>query len=95
MVSYRLTLQAKADLKRIYRYGVLKFGVNRADTYYETLHQRFSKLAENPFQYQAVDNIRPGYRRCPCGADTIYYRVYGDCVEIARILGRQDSGQNL
>ena len=30
------------------------------------------------------------YRRSPCGADSIYYRVDGNDVEIMSIIGRQD-----
>jgi toxin ParE1/3/4 len=40
--------------------------------------------------YQAVDDIREGYRRSVCGVDSIYYRVDGDIVEIMAILGQQD-----
>jgi toxin ParE1/3/4 len=47
-------------------------------------------LAEQPFLYQAVDDIRGGYRRSVCGVDSIYYRVKGDTVEIMAILGQQD-----
>ncbi|MBL4583357.1 MAG: type II toxin-antitoxin system RelE/ParE family toxin [Pseudomonadales bacterium] len=52
--------------------------------------QRFEELAEAPYQYQAVDHIREGYRRSVCGADSIYYRVNINTVEIMRILGKQD-----
>ena len=38
----------------------------------------------------AVDDIRAGYRRSVCGADSIYYRVQGDTVEILAIVGQQD-----
>jgi len=43
--------------------------------------------------YQAVDDIRAGYRRSVCGIDSIYYRVDGDTVEIMNILGRQDTNE--
>jgi toxin ParE1/3/4 len=47
-------------------------------------------LAARPYAYQAVDEIRPGYRRTVCGVDSIYYRVTDNIVEIMSILGRQD-----
>jgi toxin ParE1/3/4 len=37
-----------------------------------------------------VDYIKEGYRRCPCGSDTIYYRIYDNMVEIMAIVGMQD-----
>jgi toxin ParE1/3/4 len=47
-------------------------------------------LAKQPYSYQAVDDIREGYRRSVCGMDSIYYRVNGDTVEVMAILGQQD-----
>jgi len=44
----------------------------------------------NPILYQAVDEIREGYRRSVCGVDSIYYRVDGNTVEIMAIFGQQD-----
>ena len=38
----------------------------------------FEQLAENPWLYQAVDDIREGYRRSVCGVDSIYYRIDGE-----------------
>jgi len=90
MVNYRLTEDAKEDLRRIYRYGVIKFGEAQADLYYDTMFNHFEQIADNPYLYQAVDPIRKGYRRSVCGVDSIFYRVVDDTVEIISILGRQD-----
>lgn len=79
-----------ADLHRIYRRGVLKFGEAQADRYFNALFERFDELAEQPLQYQAVDDNRNGYRRSVCGVDSIYYRIVDNTVEIMRILGQQD-----
>jgi toxin ParE1/3/4 len=90
MASYRINEDAKADLQRIYRRGVLEFGEEQADRYFNALFERFDELAAQPYQYQAVDEIRRGYRRSVCGVDSIYYRIVGNTVEIMRILGQQD-----
>jgi len=90
MANYRITEDAKGDLQRIYRRGVLEFGEAQADQYFDAFFERFAELAEQPSLYQAVDEIRKGYRRSVCGSDSIYYRVVGDMVEIMRILGQQD-----
>jgi len=90
MGGYKLTEDAKNDLRRIYRYGVREFGETRADLYYDALFQRFEEIADNPCLYQTVDHIRRGYRRSVCGVDNIFYRIVGDTVEIVAILGRQD-----
>jgi len=90
MANYRISEYAKADLTRIYRRGVREHGEAAADQYYNTFFDRFEQLAKQPHLYQAVDDIREGYRRSVCGVDSIYYRVDGDTVEIMAILGQQD-----
>jgi toxin ParE1/3/4 len=90
MANYRIAEDAKADLRRIYRRGVREYGEAQADQYYDAFFDRFEELAEQPYLYQAVDDIREGYRRSVCGADSIYYRVDGDTVEVMAILGQQD-----
>jgi len=90
MGNYKLTEDAKNDLRRIYRYGVKEFGEAQADLYFDELFKQFEQIAENPFLYQAVDHIRKGYRRSVCGVDSIFYRVVDGTVEIISILSRQD-----
>jgi len=90
MVNYKINEEAKGDLQRIYRRGVLEFGAEQADRYFDAFFKHFEELAERRYQYQAVDDIREGYRRSVCGVDSIYYRVVDDTVEIMRILGQQD-----
>ena len=90
MANYRINEDAKADLQRIYRRGVLEFGEAQADRYFDALFDRFEEIAEQPLQYQAVDDIREGYRRSVCGVDSIYYCIVDNKVEIMRILGQQD-----
>ena len=90
MGTYRLTEDAKADLIRIYQRGLREYGEVQADAYYNAFFDRFEFLAEQPLSYPAVDVIRVGYRRSLCGADSIYYRVQGEVVEIMAIIGQQD-----
>ena len=90
MSSYKLTAHAKEDLYRIYLYGVATFGEQQADTYFARLTDAFANIAYNPLLYPAVDHIRPGYRRCPCGSESIYYRIKATHVEIVAIIDDQD-----
>ncbi len=90
MLTYRISNQAKADLIRIHHYGVKRFGVNQADKYFNSLFDHFEIIAKRPLSFEAVDFIKPGYRRCVCGVDSIYFRINDDIVEIMTIIGRQD-----
>lgn len=92
MADYRLSNEAKNDLIRIHQYGVKKFGKVQADKYFNTFFDYFDMIAERPFSYELVDYIKEGYRRCVCGADSIYFRINDNdnIVEIMAIIGRQD-----
>ena len=90
MSKYRLSNVAKEDLIRIHQFGIKRFGVTQADQYFETIFEYFDLIAKQPFIFEAVDFIKPGYRRCVCGSDSIYYRVENNIVEIMTIIGKQD-----
>jgi toxin ParE1/3/4 len=90
MTNYRLSEEAKEDLIRIYHYGVKRFGMVQADNYFENFFDCFEAIAERPFSFESVDHIKTGYRRCVCGADSIYFRLNVETVEIMAIVGRQD-----
>ncbi|WP_299897640.1 type II toxin-antitoxin system RelE/ParE family toxin [uncultured Aquimarina sp.] len=89
MTKYRLSNEAKNDLIRIHHYGVHKFGITQAGKYFDSFFEYFDMIAERPFSFESVDIIKKGYRRCVCGVDSIYFRVYEGVVEIMTIIGRQ------
>ena len=93
MTKYKLSNEAKEDLIRIHQYGVKRFGMNQADKYFDSFFDYFEIIAKRPLLFEAVDFIKPGYRRCVCGVDTIYFRIAEDVVEIMTIIGRQDLNQ--
>ncbi|HSH53323.1 MAG TPA: type II toxin-antitoxin system RelE/ParE family toxin [Bacteroidales bacterium] len=90
MAEYRLSNTAKEDLICIHHFGVEKFGTNQADKYFESFFDYFEIIAQRPFSFESVDYIKEAYRRCPCGSDTIYYRINDNMVEIMAIVGMQD-----
>lgn len=90
MAKYKLSNTVKEDLIRIHHFGVERFGIRQADKYFHEFFKYFEKIANNPFSFESVDHVRIGYRRCPCGSDTIYYRLKNGEVEIMSIIGKQD-----
>ncbi len=90
MAKYRLSNEAKKDIIRIHQYGVKKFGTAQADKYFNSFFENFELIAQRPLSFESVEYIKSGYRRCPCGADSIYYRIQDNIVEIISIIGRQD-----
>ena len=93
MGKYKLSNVAKDDLIRIHHYGVENFGIKQADKYFNAFFDNFELIAERPNSFEAVDFIKPGYRRCVCGVDSIYFRFDSEIVEIMTIIGRQDLNQ--
>lgn len=91
MRSYILTSDAKEDLRRIYYYGVFKFGANQADKYFNMLHDCFEEIQADPYLYPSASHFKKGYRSCVSGVDTIYFSIKDELtVEIITIIGRQD-----
>jgi toxin ParE1/3/4 len=90
MAEYRLSNAVKEDLIRIHHFGFEKFGIIQADKYFDTFFDYFEIISQRPFSFESVDYIKEGYRRCPCGSDTIYYRIIDNMVEIMAIVGMQD-----
>lgn len=89
--KYKLSLDAKQDLKNIYTYGYHRWGEKQADIYFNGFFDAFSKISKQPDHYPEVDHIREGYRRCVCGVDSIYFRQKNNEIEIMSIIGNQDT----
>lgn len=90
MANYRLSNAAKEDLIRIHHFGVERFGIAQADRYFDSFFDQFEMIAKWPLSFESIDYIKEGYRKCPCGSDTIYYRMNDNMVEIMTIIGMQD-----
>lgn len=90
MPKYKLTPDAKADLDRIFDFGIDTFGIDQAIKYMKEIKDRFDEVANNPLMYPAVDHIRQGYRRSVCGVHSIYYRIGNGAVEIMRLINHED-----
>lgn len=95
MAEYRLSNTAKEDLIRIHQYGIVKFGNNQANKYLDQFFDYFEIIAQRPMALESVDFIKSAYRRCVCGADSIFYRIENGVVEIMTIVGSQNINQIL
>ena len=48
MAVYDLSEAALKDIDRLYEYGILNFGLNQANKYYDALFAHFQQLTETP-----------------------------------------------
>lgn len=95
MTKYRLSNEAKNDLIRIHHYGVEKFGMTQADKYFESFFEYFDIISQRPYSFESAEYIKKDYRCCVCGADSIYFKVNEDIIDIMAIVGRQDLNEKL
>lgn len=95
MAKYRLSNEAKNDLTRIHHYEVEKFGMTQADKYFESFFEYFDIISHRPYSFELVEYIKKDYRRCVCGADSIYFKVNENIIDIMAIVGRQDLNEKL
>ena len=95
MADVRLSEEADADLEEILYFGAVRFGRVQAHNYLQELKAAFNRIAAAPVAYQAVDDLRPGYRRAVYQSHAIYFRVEADGVLIVRVLGQQDTANAL
>ncbi|MEP0734124.1 MAG: type II toxin-antitoxin system RelE/ParE family toxin, partial [Nonlabens ulvanivorans] len=72
-----------------------KFGMTQADKYFESFFEYFDIISQRPYSFESAENIKKDYRRCVCGADSIYFKVNEDIIDIMAIVGRQDLNEKL
>lgn len=89
-LSLRITKLAAQDLDDLYTEGWTNWGEVQADRYCDGLLERFDRICENPKMYQAVDDIREGYRRSVYEKHAIYYVIEDEAIEIRAVVKFQD-----
>lgn len=62
MTIYKLSELADKDIESLFEYGIENFGLSTASNYVERLAEKLQIIADFPFHYQCVDEIREGYR---------------------------------
>lgn len=88
MGNYRLSKFAEQDLADILRYAIQTWGTQQGAAYFQILTTARTSIVNNPFLSgsRIRDDLANGCRAFRAGKHLVFYRVSGDCVEIARIL---------
>ncbi len=81
-MTYRLTRQAKSDIKAIYHYTVEYFGDSQAREYLDGLEYSFDLLMDNPNMGRLFSKK---IRRYIYKSHLVYYEVRKDHIVIIRI----------
>jgi toxin ParE1/3/4 len=83
---YRLSKAAAQDIEDILRQSLAEFGLAQTEDYLQSLTQCLGLLGENPKMGNAVEDIRPGYRRFIHGSHLVFYKFNNPGILIVRIL---------
>ena len=73
--KYHIRSLAESDLEAIWLYTVEQWSVDQADTYLESLINRFDWLADNPLLGKQRDDVKKGYYCFPEGMHLVFYKV--------------------
>ena len=96
MANYRLSRDARQDIKDIAGYSLENFGRAVAIRYRDSLFATFGRLTEYPQMGGDFSHIRPNSRRLAHESHVIYYRITDSGVFIQRILhAAQDPARHL
>ena len=85
MGSYRLSLQARNQVRDIDRFTKRRFGLYQAQAYHAGLERTFGLLADFPKMGVAADELLTGVRRFRFQSHVIFYTEQGSGILIRAI----------
>ena len=94
MAGYRLTVAARADLRRIFVESIELFGPTQARAYRDRIGTTFALIAQQPGMARLRRELEPSVRVHPVGAHFVVYIEQDDSVLILRIRHGREDWQN-
>jgi toxin ParE1/3/4 len=85
MLSYTLTVPAKADLLEILAYIAVD-NVDAALSMYDRFYGCFEMLAVSPAAGRRREELEAGLRSFPLGSYVVFYRARLETIEVIRVL---------
>jgi toxin ParE1/3/4 len=92
MGKYRLSPQARNQIRDIGRFSKLRFGAYQAKAYHAGLERTFELLADFPKMGAAADELLIGARRFRFQSHIVFYTEDGDSILIRALF---HAAQNL
>ncbi|MCW5724310.1 MAG: type II toxin-antitoxin system RelE/ParE family toxin [Maricaulaceae bacterium] len=93
MAEFRLTAEAKADLRDIAFYTEAVWGRDQRNAYIHGLEDMFARLAHMPGLGRRRDDIVKGVLSHPARRHVIWYRPVAGGIEILRVLHERRSAE--
>ena len=96
MVSYQLSKAAAEDLDHLYTDGIIRYGLEQANHYYEGLINQFRLICDNPRIGFNSDEIVPNLQKFQYRRHVIFFMNTDTGILIVRMLGEEmDFSQHL
>lgn len=95
-MNYKISVEAKSDIEKIWLYTFENWSLEQADRYFELIMNEIEYIAENPNSANDYSDVRKGYLRTRIKSHFIFYKVNKkqNEVEIIRILHQRMDIEN-
>lgn len=86
-MNYKISIEAKNDLEKIWLYTFERWSLEQADRYLDLIMDEIEYIAENPLSGNDFGFVRKGYLRTRIKSHFIFYKVNTKMnnVEIIRV----------
>lgn len=89
MGNYQLSEAATQDLDYLFSDGILRYGLERANEYYDGLITQFKLLCDNPRIGTNSDELAPNVQRFQFRRHMIFFTNTDTGILIVRVLGEE------
>ena len=86
MARYKVRPGARKDLRGIWDYSADRCNVDQANHYIAQIHGAFDRISDDPRKGDAIDDLRPGYRKYSVGRHVVFFTARDERIEIVRVL---------
>lgn len=95
-MKYKISIEAKNDIEKIWLYTFENWSLEQADRYFDLIMDEIEYIAEHPNSGKDFSAIRKGYLRTQMKSHFIFYKVNQKKkeVEIIRILHQRMDVEN-
>jgi len=74
-MNYRISIEAKNDIEKIWLYTFENWSIEQADRYFDLIMDEIEYIAENPASGKDFSDVRKGYLRTRVKSHFIFYKV--------------------
>lgn len=95
-MNYKISVEAKSDIEKIWLYTFENWSLEQADRYFDLIMDEIEYIAKNPNSGKDYSDARKGYWRTRIKSHFIFYKVNKkqNEVEIIRILHQRMDIEN-